>query len=363
LERILVIKFGDLGDALLIAPALASLRERFPRATIDVLSNPSGCRILGHLTTHSRLIVFDKAQFDRPSGIARPAALRALMECGRALRRERYDAVLVLHHLQTGWGTAKFAGLALATGAPRRFGLDNGLGWFLTDRTPDFGFGVRHEADYWLQVVGLVGANPEPRLASFPVSSSDDERAAELLGGNRHPVVAIHPGTGIYAPARRWFPDGFAAVANHLSSVYHAQIVLLGGPDDESLPAKVKAGMIVPPIDLAGQTSLGELAAVLRRCDLFVGSDSGVMHLAAAVRTPVVAVFGPSNHRAWGPYDAGQRRHRIVRRDLACSPCIYVGFGPGRPSGCGSRDCLTGLDVDSVLAAIDDVLSRRATAS
>ena len=121
-----------------------------------------------------RLVPFDKFIFDRPARAA--WALPAAVTLGRRLREQRYDTLLLFHHLTTVFGTAKYAALALASGAPVRAGLDNGRGRFLTHRAEDCGFGERHEVDYWLAVAGAIGAtNPRPRL-EMPISP--DQRAA-----------------------------------------------------------------------------------------------------------------------------------------------------------------------------------------
>jgi heptosyltransferase-2 len=104
-------------------------------------------------------------------------------------------------------------------------------------------------------------------------------------------------------------------------------------------------------IDLTGQTTMGQLGAVLEGCDAFVGNDSGVMHIAAAVGTPVVALFGPSNYRAWGPWDPGGRSV-VVSADLPCLPCFYRGHELGTPEGCPNRSCLQLITVEQVVDAV-----------
>jgi heptosyltransferase-2 len=113
-------------------------------------------------------------------------------------------------------------------------------------------------------------------------------------------------------------------------------------------------------VNVVGRTSIAETAALLAQCDLFVGNDSGPMHIAAAVGTPVVAVFGPSNIGAWGPYSPeGERSpHTVVSRSLPCMPCFYRGHSVGLREGCGTRECLTLLDPRPVLQACRRALER-----
>src|SRR5207248_5109657 len=135
------------------------------------------------------------------------------------LRGQRWDALALLHHLTTPFGVAKYAALCLASGATRIAGLDNGRGWFLSERMLDEGFGAQHEADYWLAVAGLLGGdNPSPRY-EVPVSEADRAWAAaqcsDLQNGGAG-LLAIHPGSGAFSLARRWPAERFAAVVRTL---------------------------------------------------------------------------------------------------------------------------------------------------
>jgi heptosyltransferase-2 len=137
------------------------------------------------------------------------------------------------------------------------------------------------------------------------------------------------------------------------------QAVVVGRSGDgterliELLPATAR--------NLMDRTDLDTLAAVLARCRVTVSNDSGVMHLATAMGTPTVAVFGPSNPVAWGPWDpSAQSRHRVVALEIPCRPCFYVGHELGSPKGCQTRDCLAWLGTEPVVRALDDVLARQA---
>jgi heptosyltransferase-2 len=169
-------------------------------------------------------------------------------------------------------------------------------------------------------------------------------------------LLAVHPGSGAYSVARRWFPERFAAVADELSCRYGLGVVVLGGEDERALADRVIGHMRRPAATLAGRTSLDELGGVLRRCALLVGNDAGVAHLASAVGTPVVAVFGPFNHHTWRPLG----RSLVVRADppLPCMPCVNRGFSRGYPEGCPPRYCLREVTPAMVVAAAEQVLER-----
>src|SRR5437868_11061254 len=156
-RRILVVKLATLGDLLTATPALRALRTSFPEAHVGVLTTPASAPALHGLDSYDEVIAFDKCAFDRPLDAIEslPAALRL----GAELRGGRWDTVVLLHHLTTSFGIAKYAALSLASGAPQRVGLDNGRGrCFLTHSAVDRGFGWKHEGDDWLEMVGVIDA-------------------------------------------------------------------------------------------------------------------------------------------------------------------------------------------------------------
>lgn len=375
-ERILVVKLADIGDLLTVTPALRALRERRPNARIDLLATPHSAEVVQGLSSFDRLILFQKRLFDSTRALLQPGSLAEALRLGSALRAARYDAVLLCHHTNTRYGSLKYAALALATAAPRRLGLDggNGLAWFLTDRAPDPGFGALHEVDYWLGVANLLDPSeafvPGRYSPEVSIPPGAEAAAAELMPESAGPTIAVHPGSGGFSVARRWPVERFAEVANALARRLGARIVVVGGPDEVALVTRLAGLLAKPPVFLAGRTSLSQLAAVFRRCDLFVGNDSGLMHLAVAARTPVVAVFGPSNDRAWGPYGAVEwqpgmnappsgARSLVLRVSLPCSPCLYRGHSAGNPAGSPGRECLMLIPPAAVVRAAEALLRTR----
>ncbi len=347
LDRILIVKLADIGDVLTATPALHALRQTFPAARLDLLTTPAAAAAV-QPSLVDRVLVTPRSLARRPGDL--PALLKLLSD----LRRTRYDALLFLHHLTLGAGVAKYRLLAAAAGAPLLLGLDNGKGGWLTHSVPDEGFGALHEVVYWLRVAELLGAKASTVSLHANYTQADLLAVQPLLSGlGPGPLVVIHPGSGGYSLARRWEPAKWAAVADALARRYRAQIVLVGTPADGA--ATVQASMASSALNLAGQTTLSQLAAVLAQCDLFLGADSGVMHVAASVQAPIVALFGPSNAAAWGPWTP-EAPSTVVRLGLRCSPCSYVGHRVGARDGCWHRSCLADLQPAQVLAAAVEAL-------
>src|SRR5579885_229670 len=360
--HILVVKLAGIGDLLLATPALRALRESYPQARIDLLVTPDSAGLLNGWSVIDHIIVLDKYLFDYPHQmIIHPAKLLQLAFLWNTLRAGRYDAVLLLHHLTLPFGRLKHQALMRATGAQWRVGLDNGHGWFLNVRIKDHGFGAMHEAAYNMAVAEAVGATISDKRLFVPLSDEEHAQARALVYGEeppervKHPLIAFHPGSGGYSTARRWAPEKFARLADTLYHDVGGQLLLLGGPEEIELHRQIIAMMTsgIPVRRLAGKGSIKVAAAALELVDLFVGNDSALMHLAVAAGTPTVAIFGLTNHLAWGPYTGADsnRRAAVVRLDLPCMPCFYSGHLLGTPEGCATRDCLALLGVDPVAVA------------
>lgn len=353
-KTLLIFHFGDLGDTILTVPAHRALRAHYSDARLVLMAKPGPASYVSRLGLVDAIIPADKHVFDRIRGLLNPSAQLALLTLLWRLRREKADSVVIFGHLVTAFGAMKYALLSLATGATHRYGLDNGRGWFLTSKAEDQGFGVKHEADYWLEVAGLLGTSG-PLSLDAPITGSDRMAAARLLdtqGADVRPVVAIHPSTGWYGPGRKWDPIRFGEVCELLSSQTDVRFAIVGTEDDRQDADRMLSGVHLPILDLVGRTSVGELAAVLQRCALLIANDSGVGHLAAAVGIQVISIFGPSNDDAYRPLTA-----KVVSVDLPCRPCLYRDFERGLPTGCESRRCMELVTPSMVAAAARRVLA------
>ncbi len=365
--RILVVKLAGLGDLLLATPMMRALRRRYPDARLDLLTTEGAATLLCDSPLLDHLYAFDKYAFDEPLKLARrPAALGRLAPLALKLRAVRYDAVIVAHHLTLPAGRLKYRALLAALHPALSVGLDNGHGRFFSLRVRDEGFGALHEAEYALALGAALDA-PAPaddrglRLSDLGWPSVTPPR----LRPDEPPRIALHAGGGGYSIARRWPAGRFVELANALWAEFGATITLLGGPEEHDLRESILDALGRPrwATALSDDDTPRHLIATLSESHLFIGNDSLPMHLAAAVGVPIVAIFGPSNAQAWGPYAPHAPESAIVirRDDLPCSPCIYRGHALGTPEGCPPRPCLTALPIDPALVAARRLL-RRSTA-
>ena len=384
-RKILAIKLADFGDVLLTTPALRAVRAAYPDARLDVLTTQTGRAAL-RLPYINEALLFDKYGFDRLRALADPAKLLRLAGFGTDLRRRGYDTVIIFHHLTTRAGSLKFRALAAATGAATIVGLDNGRGNFLSVRVPDRGFGAMPERDYWLRLVETLTAHAATASRpDFPISDADRAWAAEIVAGlglrTGQPLVLVHGGAGWYRPARKWPSSSYAELVRLLVEQAGARVVLLGGKDEVALAKEIR-GMkhteSAKPaigaetqrpdreetINMAGRTTLGQMAALCERAALYIGNDSGATHLAAVVGVRTLAIFGPTNAAAWSPYgydpnlpEEGRTRVITAQVALPCRPCMYRGHDLGLPNGCAARPCLTQLTPHEVLAEAQRILA------
>lgn len=327
--KILVRATNWVGDAVMSIPALEAVRSRWPEAEITV-------------TGRAGIVPLYRGQ----NFADRVCELSAT----EVLRRERFDlGVLLPNSFASAW-------LMWRTGARERVGYArDGRGWLLTRaiRQPRPGQTPPHEAYYYLELLrraGWIDALPKAACARLKIASEDAVKAEENLRrlDAGHPRVALGPGAS-YGAAKCWLAERYAAVADRLAEQFGASIVLVGTPAEREIGRRIAAAMRRPPIDLIGKTAIAELPAQLGACDLFLGNDSGAMHVAASVGLPVAAVFGSTDPEGTSPLT---ERQIIVRRPVSCSPC-FLRYCPV------DHRCMTRVSVDDVFQAAAQWMPRK----
>jgi lipopolysaccharide heptosyltransferase I len=329
-SRILLIKPTALGDVVHTVPVLAKLRRRFPKAQIDWLITPENAELVRAHPALSRVVLFDRRGFQRE----RWQALRKMGAMLAGLRRERYELVIDLH------GQLRSAFFTLATAAPVRIGFDRPIrrmadpvsgrpplrhGWAGARELSWMAYNRRipiptlnvHAIERYLWLGEMLGFDDAPIEPALHLPAEAEARARELreqgpLQGRDFAVIA--PGT--MWETKHWRVDGFAEIARRLGE-RNVAVAIAGTAKDAALGAQIAAATPLA-LDLAGKTTPAELAALLRMARVCVTNDSGAMHLAVAMGTPVTAIFGPTDPVQVGPYGQAQN---VVRAGVECSPC------------------------------------------
>lgn len=336
-REILVRGVNWIGDAVMTIPAMRGLRRLFPESRITLLIREPIDQIFSAFSAADRVIGFT----------IRPGlfGLRDRLKLMRKLRKNRYDLCLILPN------SFDSALVAFLSGIPERVGFDrDGRGLLLTRKVrasePE---NSAHQAEDYVTLVTSLG---EVRI-SLDIGLEVEERAgdwavtrlAPLRQGLQGPLIGLSPGAA-YGPAKQWFPDRFADLANRLCAEKQAGIVIVGGPEETELCGAVAGRIRGNLLDLSGKTELSQAAAVLSQCDLLVTNDSGPMHLASAVGTPVAAIFGSTEPGATSPLG----RHVIVKKECDCSPCLE------RTCERGDMLCMERVRVDDVFRAVEALL-------
>jgi len=338
IRRIVVRGPNWLGDAVMCEPALSQVRTLFPQAEITLLVKPGIADLLAQHPEVNRTLVYD----DR----GRHAGLVGKWTLAGVLRRHRFDLAILF---QNAFEAALISFLA---GIPRRFGYaTDGRTLLLTDPvTVPPRTAQRHQVEYYwdlLKPLGGHGPAPAPRLFVTPDESVlIAGRLADAGIGPSDLVIGVNPGS-TYGHAKRWLPDRYAEVVNRVvkdaqsRSGARVGVVILGAKGEEPLGKTIAEQIKARTVVCSGQTTVRELMALVKRCQLFLTNDTGPMHVAAAFQVPLVAVFGPTDWQTTSPFGVDAK---LVRQPVSCAPCLL------RECPIDHR-CMTGVTVEQVYAA------------
>jgi heptosyltransferase-2 len=336
------------GDAILATPTLSLLRRSFPGAEITVIGRPNAKAVLENNPDIDALwIVQDKGLGD-------------FLKLVRRIRREKFDLAILLPN-------SFRCALAFAfAGVPKRIGYAvDGRSFLLTHPVDMNIFHMRcHMVEYYINILeDLESCNLEDferRLALSPGAEGRDEIESVLAkhGLNRNQfIAAISPGAAAGA-SKCWLPDRFAQVADVLAEEHGAKVVLVGAPPELPLCKEIAGQCKSTPEILCGEITLGGMIALCERIGLMVTNDCGAMHIATAMKTPLVAIFGPTNLKRTAPYDP---EASIVERiaDCGCDVAPCYELAPQYKGKCPiQRQCMTAVTVEDVAAAIEKQIQR-----
>jgi heptosyltransferase-2 len=333
--KILVRAPNWVGDAVLCIPSFEALRRSRAGDEITMLARPAVADVLAGQPFADRILVFDYRGRHR-GWLGREALIREL-------RGEAFDAaVLFQNAFEAAW-------LAWRARIPLRIGYArDGRGALLTSavQSPQVGEIPQHESHYYMELLrraGWINGHQEISSTRLLISKASSEAGEATLrkAGAREAAwrCAIAPGAS-YGAAKCWPPERFASLADRLISECDADVIFFGTPGEKEIAARIFVHMKYRAISLVGDTSMRDLAALFSACSIFIGNDSGAMHVAAAAGLPVIGIFGSTDPEGTSPV-TGQ--FRLIRQAASCSPCFL------RQCPVDHR-CMTGITVDSVFA-------------
>lgn len=317
-KRILVISLSNIGDAILTTPVIQILRDNFPRAYLAVLVGPRAFGVFKNDRRIDKKIIYDKR-----------ILWRNKLGLINRLRQDRYDLVVDLRQ----------SAFSIFLGARYRTSI--------FARPPR---GLVHMKDRHLWRLKAFGLNIDNSRGPTVQFTEEDQNYIDLKFKkwqikNGQIMIAVAPGARNMT--KRWEKEGYSRLIERLAEEYNARIVIVGDEQDKPLAQEIVARSNPGLINICGQTSIGQLAYLLTKVRLLVSNDSAPMHLAWAVNTPVVAIFGPTDYKKYAPLGAG---NIVIRKDLACSPC--------ERSLCPikTRDCMKLVKVDEVFLACRNII-------
>lgn len=344
IHKLLIRSTNWIGDAVMTTPAVRSIRRNFPDTEITLLALPWVGDIFRASPHIDRIFTYDRN--------GRHAGLKGKLLLARDLREQGFDAAILLQN------AFEAAFIAMLARIPVRAGYTtDGRGLLLTHGVKKSRvIKNRHQVHYYQEMLKGLGLKPGPDELELFIGDEDMLWAASALvqycTGRKKRVVGVNPGAA-YGPAKRWPAEKYAGLARRLCSDADTLVLVFGTKEDRvaanTIQKAVNSQICV--VDLTGKTTLGQAMAMIKLCNVFVTNDSGLMHVAAALNTPTVAIFGSTDHVATGPRGDNAS---IVRTELDCSPCLET--------HCPRKHfrCMEDIQVDDVEQAVLKHLQGRA---
>ena len=342
-KRIIIVRMDRIGDVVLSTPAIQAVRDAYPDSRIAVLVRPYAREVVDGNPYVDEVITYDES--------GREKSLFGKIRFIADLKNKKFDLAIILHPKNSSHILAYLAGI------PKRLGYDKKSGIFLTKKIPHTKqYGLKHEIDYTLGLLRYIGIESSDKSLHMPVNRPSEERIKSLFDKNgisqNDPVITIHPAAS--CRSRRWALERFAKASDALAEKYDAKIVIISGPgDDKMMGDTVAALMKSEALNLAGKTSISDLASILRRSKLLISNDSGPVHISCAVGTPVISIFGRKDRglspERWGPVG---KRDIALHKDVGCEICLAQNCKLG-------FKCLDAISVEDVLACAEQILRGR----
>jgi len=339
-RRILIVEVNWLGDVLFSTPLIKAIRGKFKNAHIACLANPRTKEMLEHNPRIDEIIIYDeKGEHKSLAGKVRLIAL---------MRKKKFDLALLLHRSFTKALITYLAGIG------ERAGYTTKKRKFLLTRPVDPPGVPAHKVEYFLRIAREFGCDISDKDYEFFPTEKERKYIEQKLDENgvgREDFLTVINAGANWAP-KRWGEANFARLSDELIARYDVKVAAAGAKKDSERVRRIKEKMKGRLINLAGRTDLGELGALMERADLVISGDTGPMHLAAALKSKVIALFGPTSPALTGPYGGGN--YRVIRKDVGCEvPCYDL--------TCKNYRCMEAITVDDVLKVFGEMYSRGKT--
>ena len=337
IQRILVRATNWVGDAVMTLPALEAVRENFPNSTITVLARPWVVPMVENHPAVDSALPFTKSR-------GYPWDLVETLRMGRQIRQGGFDLAILFQN------AFEAAFLTFIGGVKYRVGYNTqGRGFLLSHAViKNEEITKEHQVEYYLAILRAMGWEARSREPVLHVSLKALDSATNLLSANGIGeddfLLGLSPGA-IYGPAKRWPEERFASIGDRAVKERGAKVLVFGSKSEQDVCGGVVQSMKENALDLSGKTSLDEALALIKKCHFFVTNDSGLMHAAAALNVPLVAVFGSTDAVATGPRG---KNSKVVQHDTDCAPCL-------KKECPDDFRCMLDIEADEVWETMEDL--------
>jgi len=337
-HRILIRSTNWIGDAIMTTPAIRAIRKHFLHAQITLLAKPWVAPVFAYSPHVDHIMIYDANNIHD--------GIKGKWQLIQDIKSKKFDTAILLQN------AVEAAILSFFAGIPYRLGYNTDARGMLLSHAVPCTRAIKdvHQTQYYVQMLESVGIPNDGYHLELHTGVTDRHQAYQLLqkidSSRTIRWIGLNP-SATYGTAKQWFPKRFAALADRICDQYHAGILIFGGPKDQELGDHVCNMMQHPAINLAGKTTLGMAMALIQQCHAFITNDSGLMHIACALNTPLIAIFGSTNPITTGPL--GINSH-IVQQKSPCSPCLLTDCPKSH------HICMDAVDVDSVFQKLEGLL-------
>lgn len=346
IKNILILNLGGIGDILLSVPALRALRQHFSESNIMLLSVSPTAEIINNLGYINQFVSFDF--YPQRYGLA---DWRGLIKTLLDLRQKKIDLMINMRTIVSWQSAIKIALVFWFVGAKYRVGRNtSSRGFFLNLKIPEMDIGDKHESEYDMDTISLLGINVTEKEFELKIDSKDRKYIDDIFNnyciGTEDMIVGIHPGG---MPSRRWPVEKFAMVINKLKEINNKIcFVVTGNKEEILLVGKLQKLVSDKLVIIAGKTNPKQLAAMIERYNLLISNDTGIMHIAAVLQKPQIAIFGPGDLIRYNPAKISSNAVVLRSRIDCLMPCNKY--------DCDTLQCLKKVTPEEVVNAAKNIL-------
>jgi heptosyltransferase I len=350
-EKILVVRLSAIGDVVHVLPALRSLRSNFPESKITWLVEDRACDILTDHPDIDEVIVYPRKRWQREILKINKSlnTISDILFFYKKLRKEHYDLVIDFQ------GNLKSGIINLITGSENTIGFGKGYcKEFNYLSTQYHAYPPRkkmHRIEKNLSLLKELGIKSRFQRPRLPVSKTDEEHISKFIDANINssiPIIIVHPGTSKFGSYKQWPALNYALLADKILESYDANVIFSWGPGEIDVVNKIVTNMKHKALVACETKSIKQLIELIRRAGLFIGGDTGPLHIASIMDIPVVGIYGPKDPAIYGPYNG---RSIVIKKDVPCSPC--------KKRTCGNPICMASILPEDVFRGVSNMMGAK----